>query len=376
MAHIQDRWYTKNRTRTARYGKGLRWQVEWLDPTGAKRKKSFQNKDLAQDYLTEVRYEIKRGVYRAPQKTVTVDHALAQYIAQGGRKSNTNSGIKTRYEKAIRPLIGKRAIGSITRKDIQAVVDSWADTYAVSTIRLNFRTLSSLFAWAVDEEYIPKTPCTRVTVPKSVPEKIVPLTVEQVRKISALIGDDPYPTMILFAAATGLRSGELRGLTWDRINNRDSTALIDRQMTRTGKFGTPKTPSSHRVISLGRETLSMLYELRARIGEGEDRLIFHIQRQSPSHGTLHNRWAKAREAMPGIGRGWHQLRHFHASMLINAGFSPVAVAERLGHANANEVLQTYAHMWEGDAKKMAAVGDSALSLTLPPPSKTSTRPPN
>lgn len=368
MAHLVDRWHRKDRTRTDRYGKGLRWQVEWLDSTGAKRKKSFQNKDLAEDYLTEVRYEIKRGVYRAPQKTVTVDDVLAEYLSQGGRKQYTNSGIKSRYETAIRPQLGKRAIGSITRKDIQNVVDSWADKYAVSTIRLYYSNISSLFKWAVDEEYLPKTPCTRIALPKPVPEKIVPLTVEQVRRISTVIGDDPYPVMILFAASTGLRSGELRALTWDRINDRDSTVLIDRQMTRAGKFGSPKTPSSHRIISLGRETLSMLYELRSRIKEGEDRLVFHIQRQAPSHATLHNRWVKAREVMPGIGRGWHQLRHFHASMLINAGFSPVAVAERLGHANANEVLQTYAHMWEGDSKAMAAVGDSALSPTLPAPS--------
>ncbi|WP_443095062.1 tyrosine-type recombinase/integrase [Rothia koreensis] len=368
MAHLVDRWHRKDRTRTDRYGKGLRWQVEWLDSTGAKRKKSFQNKDLAEDYLTEVRYEIKRGVYRPPQKTVTVDHMFAEYLTQGSRKQSSNSNIASRYKQGIGPMIGSRFIQSITRKDIQAVVDSWIPRYSIATIQLNYGTLVGMFKLAVDEEYLPKTPCTRVTIPKSVPERIKPLTVQQVTKISGLIGDAPYPEMILFDAATGLRSGELRGLTWDRIDMHHSTATVDRQMTRAGKFGSPKTPASNRVISLGQDTMTMLDDLRSRIGEGEDRLVFHLNGRAPSHETLRYRWAKAREAIPGIGRGWHQLRHFHASQLIHAGFSPVAVAERLGHATANEVLQTYAHMWEGDSEKMAAVGDSILSPTLPTPS--------
>lgn len=57
--------------------------------------------------------------------------------------------------------------------------------------------------------------------------------------------------------------------------------------------------------------------------------------------------------------GWHELRHFHASMLISAGLSMIAVAERLGHQDSAETLRTYAHLWPSDesrARRAVAAG--------------------
>jgi integrase len=63
----------------------------------------------------------------------------------------------------------------------------------------------------------------------------------------------------------------------------------------------------------------------------------------------------------GLGQrsGWHDLRHHHASLLIAAGCSPRAVAERLGHADPSETLRTYSHLWPSDeARMLAAVEDA------------------
>ena len=65
---------------------------------------------------------------------------------------------------------------------------------------------------------------------------------------------------------------------------------------------------------------------------------------------------------PIIGDGWHQLRHHHASLLIAAGLSPVAVAHRLGHKDATETLQTYAHLWPNDDERMVAASDGLVVL--------------
>ncbi|MHA7296890.1 tyrosine-type recombinase/integrase [Pseudarthrobacter raffinosi] len=73
-------------------------------------------------------------------------------------------------------------------------------------------------------------------------------------------------------------------------------------------------------------------------------------------------WQTARKVLPGIGDGWHQLRHHHASLLIAAGLSPVAMAHRLGHKDATETLQTYAHLWPNDDERMAAASDGLLVL--------------
>jgi integrase len=75
-------------------------------------------------------------------------------------------------------------------------------------------------------------------------------------------------------------------------------------------------------------------------------------------------WQDARERVPGIGDGWHQLRHHHASLLIAAGLSPVAVAHRLGHKDATETLRTYGHLWADDDDRMVSASDGLL--VLPP----------
>lgn len=55
------------------------------------------------------------------------------------------------------------------------------------------------------------------------------------------------------------------------------------------------------------------------------------------------------------------MRHYHASLLIAAGASPVMVAARLGHASVTETLETYSHLWETDEAKAVAAVDAELS---------------
>ncbi len=73
------------------------------------------------------------------------------------------------------------------------------------------------------------------------------------------------------------------------------------------------------------------------------------------------RW---RDAVKGMGlpprTGWHLLRHYHASLLIAAGLSPRAVADRLGHADVTETLKTYSHLWPTDTTRAVAAVEAEL----------------
>jgi integrase len=158
---------------------------------------------------------------------------------------------------------------------------------------------------------------------------------------------EPFQSMVYFAAATGLRIGELRAVTWDRIDLDKKTLTVDRQLDNAARFCSPKTPSSYRVIRLGDETINRIVQLRDEFGEGPDRFVFSYGDRPISRTVASQWWRKARNKYPDIGSGFHQLRHFHASQLIAMGLSPVSVASRLGHKNAVETLETYAHLWEG-----------------------------
>lgn len=62
--------------------------------------------------------------------------------------------------------------------------------------------------------------------------------------------------------------------------------------------------------------------------------------------------------------GWHDLRHFNASLLISDGLSVRAVADRLGHEDPAETLRTYSHLWPGDEDRAVAAIEIALKGVL------------
>lgn len=125
---------------------------------------------------------------------------------------------------------------------------------------------------------------------------------------------------------------------------------------------------------MGKDVAGELERHRKEFGDRPDGLIFHGARGGIlTRGRRSETWARYRDAIGGQkGEGWHQLRPYHASKLINAGMSVVAVAERLGHRDAKETLQTYAHLWPGDEASMegVAVQIGTLLLTVLGPSET------
>lgn len=364
MAHITDRWYKKDRTRTDRYGKGLRWQVEWTDGDGKKRKKSFELKDLAENYLIEIRHEMKRGIYRKPETNTTVESVFTQWI-----ESNPNAPINTVKAKrsALRilvPSIGYRPVDGLTRKDIQNAINGLLLDYSPNTVYNAGGFLSSALKWAQIEGITSTNPYIGVRLPKVPKKNIVPLTIEQIHALSRAAPTPTIKAMVLFGATTGLRISEIRAVSWDRI--RRGVLTVDRQLSYDStSFETLKSDSSMRKIRLGEKTLAILTDLRDQIGEGNDRLVFHREPEPFTSNHVQYAWRVMRDKAAIQSSGWHDLRHFHASQLIHAGFSPVAVAHRLGHRDASTTLSTYAHLWPSDDGAMAQLSDQALALPSP-----------
>jgi integrase len=158
--------------------------------------------------------------------------------------------------------------------------------------------------------------------------------------------------LVLLGAATGMRSGELRGLTVDRLIWGDHlTVRVDRQLTTTEPtWGPPKTSKSDRAVTVDDTAAGMLQYHMARWPPHETGLIFTGRENGPlARTSIATAWAAATKGMELPDRsGLHALRHYHASLLIAAGVSVTAVADRLGHQDSTETLKTYAHLWPND----------------------------
>ena len=368
MAHVEDRWMVPGpngrKIKGPRHGQGSRWLAVWHETDGRRRKKAFKTKDAAEGHLDKVGVDLRSGTYIAPERaSITLrDMAERWYDEQVHQRATSLAAIRRRLDRTILPTLGDKPLSTLVRTVIQAGVTEWTKTLAPATVRVAYIYLAGVCSLAVEERRIPASPCRKINLPAIETLPVVPMTVVQVQQLVDALWR-PYRRMAVLAAASGLRSGELRGLTWDRVAFTDYGAQIrvDRQMTSTASarpaWGPLKTDSSVRAVSVGKATADAL-------GDPGTGLVFTTgQGKAITRGMASTAW-RAAGAKIGLeeGTGWHELRHFHASVLIAGGASPVAVAHRLGHKNPQETLATYAHLWVDDEERMRAASDGLVGL--------------
>ena len=153
---------------------------------------------------------------------------------------------------------------------------------------------------------------------------------------------------------TGMRIGELLALTYYDINLEEKTISINKSYQRLkGKdvITQPKTPKSIRVITMPdflveefREYYSHLY------GIMKNERLFCFTKWYMEH-NLVNGIKKS-----GVKRiRLHDLRHSHASMLVDMGVAPLEIAERLGHKKVETTLNTYSHLYPSTQSRLAGL---------------------
>lgn len=365
MANIQDLWVRKDKTRTAQYGKGKRWVVNWVEPDGTRQRESFPSKDAAKSALVDVEASLQNGTYHSRKAGAQTIAAWAEvwFDAQVHQRAGSVGNIRTRLDRSIIPTLGQIPLRDLTRANIQDAVNTWSKTLAPATVKTTYVYLTGMLKHAVLDQHLRVSPAVKIKLPQVEPAPVRPLTVETVQ---ALVGTiwAPFRVAVVFAAASGLRPSELFGLTWDRVDLKTGLVVVDRQLVQSStasevKFGPLKTLASYRTVKIGAATISTLTE---HAKNGADGLVFHREGKPCQRQARSQVWRTAASKLPEIGSGWHQLRHHHASLLIAAGLSPVAVAHRLGHKDARETLKTYAHLWPDDDDRMVAASDGLVSM--------------
>jgi len=177
--------------------------------------------------------------------------------------------------------------------------------------------------------------------------------------------------MWVFAATTGVRRSELLGIRWADVKLESATATV-RQIVIDGPDGyrleqDQKSVASGRTLHLSHRTVAML--IRHREAQSKHReavgpawkdhnLVFPRADGTwwnpPAISLAFHRAVKA-AGVPSIRL--HDVRHTHASLLLEAGVNPKVVSERLGHSSVAFTLDTYAHVMPGMEPKSAELFD-------------------
>lgn len=339
------------------------YQYRWRDQDNHPCKETFRWLDDAK--RAKIRVEVAKldGNYASP---AAGRQTFGEFVKRW-REDQVQWAVNTadladgHLKNHILPFFGEKPIGSIRTPAVQAWVNGRAKVMAPSTLEAVYGRLASVMLAAVDAKVIPTTPCItkRINFPKKVKVPVVPLPVRDVGAVTDAMTDiaPQLRAVMVVGWGMGLRQGEAFGLAWDRIDFKRMTVRVDQQVVKPDGVGsrpyvTPKLKSdaSYRTLPLPQVVADELMRHFDRFPAGPSGLLFTNADGEPLDRARFNEALDRAVVASGIrpDMTFHELRHWYASALIQAGQSVKVVQARLGHASAMETLDTYGHLWGED----------------------------
>ncbi len=349
------------------------YRARWRTPDGNSRSRTFKKKIEAERHLAHIDHDKLMGAYVDPAagRVCFRDYAERWRNAQVHR-TKTAAQLETNLRRHVYPRLGERPLAAIRQSEVQALVKAMhvggkgQQPLAPGTVKLIYGWVATVFRDAVIDRVIVSSPCRQIRLPEVATVKIEPLSIEVVEGLIDNI-DRRYRAMIVLGAGTGVRISEAFGLSVDRVDWLRRTVTVDRQLAGVSggapDFGPVKDRRNRsRTIPAPEVVIEELSRHVGEFGQGPEGLLFTNRRGLPlSRSTFSEAW-KPVAASLGIakGDGYHQLRHFYASLLIGDALSVKVVQERLGHASAMETLDTYGHLWPADEDRTRSAVQAAL----------------
>ena len=250
---------------------------------------------------------------------------------------NTTAVYYTKMLKAhVLPAFGDKEISSIGRYDVEAFLAERAKMYCRNTRRGMRVSLGRALSWAVACGWLEKNPCAGVKLPhagKRIKRTI--LKPEQTIAIAKKL-DEPYSTLILFLAVSGLRISEAIGIKWTDFEG--DVLRISRRIYE-GKAGSTKNNHSERSLPM---PTSLLTRMRL-LGNGE--WVFRSRTGTPINpGNALKRYVRPVVKDLGIEiGGWHDFRHTLVTRSLKKWPTKV-ISEMVGHSDVHTTLSVYQHI--------------------------------
>jgi integrase len=345
------------------------WRARWREyPGGPQKAKHFERKIDAQRFLTGIEHSQLTGSYVDPAAGRITFRAYAEgWGAVQVHRRSTAINAEYQFRLHVYPVIGDRPIAAIRPTEIKGLVKHLRNVLSPSTVVVVFGRVVAAFKAAVADRIIGRSPCEGIRLGRKeaeAPDEV--LSREQVLAQAASI-NPRYRALIITGAGTGLRPGELFGLTVDRVQflARQPVIRVDQQLVRVRghgvQIGPLKTASSYRAVPLpGVVAETIAAHLQRWPAHSELGLVFTNERGGPiQQYPFSMAWetGKGRAGLPGWATP-HDLRHDYASLLIRSGASIKVVQRRLGHASAKTTLDTYGHLFpDEDDRTRRAVDD-------------------
>ncbi len=347
--------------------RGAKWSYTvdiGKDPrTGKRKQKSksgFKTKKQAQAALAELVNNVEKGAHIEPSKTKFKDFAI-DYLNKNYKnrvKASTFDRVNSIILKQIIPWFGNIELKNIDQFTIHDFYnEKIKEGFSSSYIQRMHEMIRMLVKVAYKWDLISKDISSMIEPPKLKRKEMNVWTVDQVRAFLKHTKHSRYHPVFFLAAYTGMRKGEILGLSWDDIDFESKTLRIKKTLYKIESgylLQEPKTRDSIRTIYLDDDLIRVLRKQKVkqnleRLKYGnvykEHNMVFAQETGEfvfPSAvNALFTRFTK-QLGLPRIR--FHDLRHTHATILLSMGVNPKIVANRLGHSSVKITLDTYSHV--------------------------------
>lgn len=342
-----------------------------VDPvTGKSVQRSISGKDQAEVYakMIKAQTEINEGTYIEPSKMTVgewLDIWLKTYL--NGVRPYTILNYTQHVNNHIKPVLGKVKLDKLNTHMIQQFYNDLGTVHgdkpglSPKTVKCIHGIFHKALQQAIEIGYLRSNPTTACKLPKVERKEVKSLDNEAIQSFLKAIRGHRFEVIFLVTLCTGLRRGEVCGLTWDCVDLDRGTIFINKQLQQvpghSGEFRlTPTKNGKGRTITAAAFVMDALKRHKVRQTEtrlkagplcNEEGFVFTDEvghRLSPN--TVYHNYKRLVASIGLPDARLHDLRHSYAVASLRAGDDIKTVQSNLGHHTAAFTLDVYGHVTE------------------------------
>lgn len=347
-----------------------RWEARFttgFDPASGKQvQKSIYGKTQKEvrEKLAQITTELDDGTYMEPTKDTVeewLDTWLETYVKYSV-KPYTLDAYQRNCDNYIKPMLGKIRLAALNAPQIQRFYNGLLTEKELSpkTVRNIHGVFHKALEQAVKLGMIRSNPTNLCDLPKVRRKEIHPMEQEEITAFLKAIEGCKYELVYRVTLFTGMRQGEILGLTWDCVDFQHNALYVNKQLQKTKKVGgqyalAPTKSGRSRMITVAPSVMNLLKkqksqqaQMRLLAGEAWNNsldLVFTNELGGHlSHFTVYIHFKRIVKELGMPEERFHDLRHSFAVASIESGDDIKTVQSNLGHATASFTLDVYGHV--------------------------------
>jgi integrase len=374
--------------------RGTVWRIRYRDATGCRiletlGKEPTWNRTRAEKELRRRLVDIERDGYRKPEPITFAAYAqrwLDDYLPGRGLKLTTTDSYRQTINRHLLPHFATRKLTDLEQQPElidRYVTQKMQEGLAPKTVVNQLLVLQTMLKTAVRWRLITRNPVVDCERPRVEQPELNVLTETEIARLwtaytelatEADASEQAWwrlaRTITFVALGTAMRRGELLALRWRDVQLLESHLTVREALVK-GRFTTPKSRSSRRLIELGSRTLGLLAEhWRQTSYQSDDELVFgHPQKGTPLDparlARQHLRPALQRASITKPFRPFHDLRHTALTHEAAAGNPMAYIQLKAGHSQG-AITERYVHAAQVLFPGAAERGESRLLSALHP----------